>query len=120
MKQLERLEATKGYHEHELENIAQEMDEYKTDPELWEDVYCAVLDESYPIEILDINFQASEVLRELDPITYSIGLSDWFDSFDVEDTPQYADLQVSYDDLQNEIEEIEKDIEELREEIENN
>ena len=120
MKQLEHLEVKKGFLENELENIAQEMDECKNDPELWEDVYCSVLDENYPIEILDRNFQASKVLRELDPISYSIGLSDWFDSFDVEDTPQYVDLQLSYDEIQNEIEEIEIDIEELREEIENN
>lgn len=38
------------------------------------------LDELYPILIGYIEFQASRVLKELDPIAYSCGFNDWLDN----------------------------------------
>ena len=43
-----------------------------------EQQYDEMLDDSYPNQIMDI--QASRILRELDPIAYNCGFSDWLDA----------------------------------------
>lgn len=45
-----------------------------------EQQYDDMLDELYPVEIGDMSFCASRVLKELDPIAYNCGFSDWLDA----------------------------------------
>lgn len=45
--------------------------------------YDDLLDELYPVEIGGMSFCASRVLKELDPIAYNCGFSDWLDANDL-------------------------------------
>lgn len=45
-----------------------------------EQQYDDMLDELYPVEIGGMSFCASRVLKELDPIAYNCGFSDWLDN----------------------------------------
>jgi hypothetical protein len=45
-----------------------------------EQQYDDMLDELYPVEIGGMSFCASRVLKELDPIAYNCGFSDWLDA----------------------------------------
>lgn len=48
-----------------------------------EESYKEMLDECYGVvKIGDSEFWASDILRELDPIAYSIGLTDYTDSLE--------------------------------------
>ena len=42
--------------------------------------YDDMLDELYPVQIGGMSFCASRVLKELDPIAYNCGFSDWLDA----------------------------------------
>lgn len=39
-----------------------------------------MLDESYPIEMMGIHFDASRVLKEIDPTAYRCTFNDWLDA----------------------------------------
>ena len=47
--------------------------------------YDQYLDDVYsPVEVAGIEFDASRILKELDPIAYRTGFNDWTDSEDIE------------------------------------
>jgi hypothetical protein len=44
-------------------------------------MFCEFLDEVYgDIDICGYNYQPSRALREVDPVAYRVGFSDWLDS----------------------------------------
>lgn len=51
-------------------------------------LYDQMLDELYaPISIAGIEFDPSQVLKELDPIAYQCGFNDWLDSCELTTDP---------------------------------
>lgn len=48
-----------------------------------ESQYRDELDELYPVEIAGMQFCASRILEELDPIAFNCGLADWLDANDL-------------------------------------
>jgi len=58
LEHLEHLEVKKGFLENELENIAQEMDECKNDPELW--------------QYMDLQLSYDEIQNEIEEIEIDI------------------------------------------------
>ena len=66
MKQLEHLEVKKGFLEHELENIAEEMDECKNDPELWQYMDLQLSYDEIQNEIEEIEIDIEELREEIE------------------------------------------------------
>ena len=61
--------------------------------------YDEMLDECYgPVKMGTFIFDASSVLRELDPTAYRCGFNDWLDGED-EDTRTAAESDGSFNDL---------------------
>ncbi len=58
-----------------------------------EELYSDMLDEAYgSVKIAGIEFSPSMILKELDPIAYSCGLSDWLDSEDLTTSLKEAEI----------------------------
>lgn len=108
-----------------LEEAIEERDRFELDESEYEDVYIEMLDEQGDIYIGNISFSPSDILSKLDPIAYSIGLTDFVDSMDVTESEGYKDLQERVEEAEIEkelieasIEENEGILEELKEELE--
>ena len=65
-----------------------------------------------------MGYDASYILKNVDPIAYSLGLTDYCDSVDITVTEEYKNLQEEVEDLESDIEDLEIGIEALEEEIE--
>ncbi len=108
-----------------LEEAIEERDSFELDESEYEDVYIEMLDEQGDIYIGNISFSPSDILSKLDPIAYSIGLTDFVDSMDVTESEGYKDLQERVEEaeiekelLEASIEENEDNLKELKEELE--
>ena len=91
----------------ETENKMQNFDksEYLTDEK-----YDEMLDDYYgEVNICGMTFYSSVALRELDPIAYRCGFSDFADSMDNDEFEEYTKLQEELEELQEELEELEND-----------
>jgi hypothetical protein len=61
-------------------------------------LYDEMLDELYsPINIAGIEFDPSQVLKELDPIAYQCGFNDWLDSCDLTTDPSEIEPETETD-----------------------
>lgn len=113
-KQKEELESI----EEILEEAIEERDSFELDESEYEDVYIEMLDEQGDIYIGNISFSPSDILSKLDPIAYSIGLTDFVDSMDVTESEGYRELQEKVEEVESEKEEIESSIEKNEEKLE--
>lgn len=102
--------------EKEIEIITEQIDNFELDPDKYEEAYCDTLDECYD-KFMD-RYNASRVLKEIDPIAYRCGLNDYIDGLELEDDEEYTDLLEKKEDLENELEDLEIDLEELENELE--
>lgn len=95
-----------------------QQEQIEFDPDDYEDQFDDMLDESIPeIDIGGLTYSPSHVLKNVDPVAYRCGLNDFIDSFDVEDSDEYKELQEEIDQLQSDIEDLESDIEDLENQI---
>jgi uncharacterized protein YlxW (UPF0749 family) len=91
----------------ETENKIQNFDksEYLTDEK-----YDEMLDDCYgEVNICGMTFYSSVAFRELDPIAYRCGFSDFADSMDNDEFEEYTELQEELKELQEELKELESD-----------
>lgn len=91
----------------EIKAKQKEIDTWEPCVDDYEDQYCDSIDEMGDVVIGSLTYQASRVLKEIDPIAYSCGLNDFVDS-----------LELNPDDLEEELEELEDQLIELDDEIE--
>ena len=101
-----------------LEEAIEERDRFELDESEYEDVYIEMLDEQGDIYIGNISFSPSDILSKLDPIAYRVGLSDFVDSMDVTESPEYIELEEKVEALEEEKEALETAIEKMQDEIE--
>jgi prefoldin subunit 5 len=94
------------------------VDNFEIDEDNYEEQYCEMLNEDGDIMIGSLRFTPSDVLNEMDPTAYSIGLSDYVDSLDIDDDPEYEKLKEDLESLEENKERTEEMIEELEEELE--
>jgi chromosome segregation ATPase len=104
--------------EEEIQDLEASIENFEIDPDSCEEQYCEMLDEQGDIEIGNITLTPSDVLREMDPIAYRTGLSDYVDGLDLEDDEEYSELKGNLDELESDKESTEELIEELQEELE--
>lgn len=104
--------------ERDLDEAQTAVDNFEMDEDHYEDQYCEMLNEDGDIMIGSLRFTPSDVLNEMDPTAYSIGLSDYVDSLDIDDDPEYKKLKEDLESLEENKERTEEMIEELEEELE--
>ena len=104
--------------ESELSTLNYQKDNFQIDPDNYEDSYCDLIDSEGEVEIGSISFERSYILRQLDPIAYRVGLSEYADSMDIEDDETFQELEQDIEGLEEDIESLTSDIDELEEEIE--
>lgn len=95
----------------ELEALIKEMENFEFDPYDYEEQYKEALDSEGTVKVCGMEFEPSRILEELDPIAYRCGLLDFVDTIDIEDNPQYQELDEKREDLEAEIEDIEEELE---------
>lgn len=89
--------------------------------EMTEEEYDAMLDECYEeIEICGALFSASYALKNLDPVAYRCGKSDYEGSKDLEEVPEYIALVEELEELEEKETDLENEIEDLENEEEEN
>ena len=89
-----------------IEAKQEEIDNFEPDESLFEDMYNRALDEQGAIYIGDIGFSPSVILENLDPTAYQRGLSDYVDTIDYRDMPEYLDLQDELAGLEDDLKDI--------------
>lgn len=90
----------------ELEN---KIDNFEIDEDKYDENYDEWLDEIYgEIMIGNISFLPSRILKELDPIAYRCGFSDYIDSLDIEDDEEYQELQIELEEAKEELAKLEE------------
>ena len=104
--------------ERDLDEAQTAVDNFEIDEDNYEEQYCEMLNEDGDIMIGSLRFTPSDVLNEMDPTAYSIGLSDYVDSLDIDDDPEYEKLKEDLESLEENKERTEEMIEELEEELE--
>ena len=103
----------------QVSDLESQQEQIELDPDNYEDQFTESLDESIPeIKIGCLTYSPSHVLKNVDPVAYRCGLVDYIDSFDVEDSDEYKELQEEIDQLESDIEDLENEIEDLESEIE--
>ena len=100
----------------EIKAKQKELDNFEIDPYEHEEEYCESIDEMGEVFIGSLTYQASMVLKEVDPTAYRCGLVDFVDSLDVSDDPAYKELEEELETLEDELSDLETDLEYLEEE----
>lgn len=98
--------------------IEQEMDDFEMETGDYTDEYDDFIDEiSGMVTVLGMEYYASTVLQEVDPIAYRCGLSDYVGSLDRTESIEYKEMEENLENTIYEIQELEEEIEQLEEEI---
>lgn len=105
--------------EEQLTALNKERDELEPDQTNLadDDAYSEYLDEFGEVNICGLTYRASYVLREVDPIAYNCGFSDYLDGLDIEDSIEYQELTEKIEELETELNEKREELEELINEI---
>ena len=90
-----------------------DIDNFEVNPYDYEDQYCEAIDEGGPVRIGSLEYTASYVLREIDPIAYRCGLNDYVDGIDREEVDAYKELTEALESIEGKIEDIESEIEDI-------
>ena len=93
----------------QIAELEDKIDNFEIDGDKYDDKYDEWLDEIYgEIMIGNISFLPSRILKELDPIAYRCGFSDYIDSLDIEDDEEYQELQTELEEVKEELAELEE------------
>ena len=104
--------------QNELENLQTQLDDVEVDEDSKYNEYVEMLDCDGEIDVAGYMMYPSTILKECDPTAFRVGLSDYADSLDVEDTEEYKDIAEQIDNLESVIMDTEECIERTEEEIE--
>lgn len=95
-----------------------EIDGFELDPDDFIDQYEEMLNEEGPVKVAGLTFEASQIIKELDPTAYRCGLNDFVDSLDKEDTEEYQKLEEELEELEDELADLEEELEQAETEEE--
>ena len=99
--------------ENRREELQSEIDNFDCSDYVSESDYDNWLNDAYgEVEVAGMSYSTSRVLREIDPIAYNCGFSDYCDSLYNTDFPEFLDLISELESVENEIESVEYEIEE--------
>lgn len=95
--------------EHEINRF-----EYECSDEEYEDF----LNECYEaVTICGFVYEQGTLLKQLDPIAFSCGKSEYESNYDLEDVEEYQDLKAELESLEDELSDIESELETLNDEL---
>lgn len=93
----------------QIADLENKIDNFEIGEDKYDENYDEWLDEIYgEIMIGNISFLPSRILKELDPIAYRCGFSDYIDSLDIEDDEEYQELQTELEEAKEELAELEE------------
>ncbi len=93
----------------QIAELEDKIDNFEIDEDKYDENYDEWLDEIYgEIMIGNISFLPSRILKELDPIAYRCGFSDYIDSLDIENDEEYQELQTELEEVKEELAELEE------------
>ena len=95
-----------------------EISNFEIDESEHEESYIDALDCKGTVSAGGYDFYPSRILKELDPIAYGCGITDFVDGLDVTDEEDYQILQSELEELESEVELIQSQIEEVEESLE--
>lgn len=103
----------------EIDAKQKEIDNFEPDEYEAENAYAEFIDECHDeIKIGCYTFSPSRVLKELDPIAFNCGLSEFIDD-ELSERPErfegYTELHEELDELQDELSDLESELDELEE-----
>lgn len=108
---MENLE-TKIYDlENEIEALESKIEDFELDPYDLEDIYCEALDCEGPVNVCGMEFNASDILREMDPTAYRCGLVDFVDGMDKTEAEEYQEMVEQLEEMKEELEDLENEFE---------
>ena len=101
----------------EIADKRQEIENFEPDEDAATDRYEEMLDECYEtFRIGRMEYRPSYVLKQVDPIAYHCGLTDYIDSIPLRDWPEYCELEDELESLEEELETLEEELESLEDE----
>jgi hypothetical protein len=119
MPNLQELENSKERIENRIVELGMQIDNFVIDEDNCEEAYQEFIDDATgPITILGMEYCASTVLAEVDPIAYGCELSNFVNGMDVTDDPEHEKLVEELEDLEDELADTEEAIEDAEEENE--
>ncbi|QUD16406.1 hypothetical protein SYGMH1_75 [Escherichia phage vB_EcoM_SYGMH1] len=93
----------------QIADLENKIDNFEIDEDKYDENYNEWLDEIHgEIMIGNISFLPSRILKELDPIAYRCGFSDYIDSLDIEDDEEYQELQIELGEVKEELSKLEE------------
>ena len=115
------VEARRDTVQAELDSVENEIYDFDKADHLTEEQYNDSLDDIYgDVSVAGSTYSTSYLLKEVDPIAYRVGFSDFADSLDydyfseyVELTERKTSLEEAIDDLQDEIAELQDELDDL-------
>lgn len=83
-----------------------------------DDEYDEMLDEVYgDVEVCGMTYSSSRALKELDPVAYNCGKSDYEANYDLDNCEEYTDLRDKLEGLESDLESLNEELEELQDEL---
>lgn len=105
--------------EERANDLRDSMHVYEVDPDEHVQDYEDMLHDVHGlVEIGSLTYDPARVLREVDPVAYRCGLSDYIDSIDKEEQPDYIEMKEELEDIEADIETVREQIEDIEQELE--
>ena len=97
-------------------DIVNDMNYFDPADHVSKEDYDQMLDDCYDMVVIgDSELYPSTVLAECDPIAYDQGFSDYVDSFEIEEFPEFREMMDEKESLEAEIEDLKAELENLEE-----
>lgn len=104
------MERTREQIEQELAEAREALESFEVSDHITEGQYDEWLDEVCgPVNIGSLTYEASMVLKEVDPTAYRCGMNDYADSLSPEDFEEYQEIQARVEELEEELEDLDDD-----------
>ena len=92
--------------------VIKQSEIYDFEYECSDDEFSDWIDSIYPeVTIGSLTFSPSDIMKELDPIAYRCGKSDYESNYDLDDCEEYNDLKDELEILEYELELLEAELE---------
>lgn len=96
--------------EEQIADIQTQIDNFEISDHVEESDYDNFIDEiAGDVTILGMSYCASRVLREVDPVAYRCGFSDYCDSMELSEIGAYQELENELDELERELDSLDED-----------
>jgi molecular chaperone GrpE (heat shock protein) len=107
---MENLQAKIEEVKRQIKSKQAEIDNFEIDQDEFEEQYCEMLDCEGPVKVAGLTFEASAIIREMDPTAYRCGLVDYVDSINKSEVKEYQELEEQLEELESELLDLEEEL----------